>query len=191
MEHTSKSSIQERKIRVLFLPADPSTATPPRTNGLHPHDDESLMSSPSPVASTPQQGSHQPPVGPVSHVDSRPAHSKHLGEARESAFNPATSATSNIKSSVGAAAAGVARAIPTTQEELQAQLADAKATIAKLKQQAETSSGLRQRKAEPTREAKEHLQTTTSTEPGPTGGVTVQLTAILCLLSFLIAYFLF
>lgn len=189
IEQTAKSSIQEKKIRVTFLPADDVTATPPKTNGVSHRDDRTMVPSPSPEAVTPQRGSTEAPVGSVSRPESRPSDSRNLRDARDSAFNPATS---GVKSTVSAAAAGVARAIPTSSEDLQAQLADAKATIAKLREQVETSSGLRQRKAEPTRDSKEQLQTAVSThQQGPTGGVSVQITAILCLLSFLLAYFLF
>jgi hypothetical protein len=79
--------------------------------------------------------------------------------------------------------------VPTTTAELQAQLAAAKAQVLELKQQ--VGSGLRQRIPESTQKAKEQLQTATGTQNAPTGGVSVQITAALCLLSFLLAYFLF
>ncbi|KAJ4357688.1 phosphatidylinositol-binding protein scs2 [Didymosphaeria variabile] len=186
IEQTAKSSIQEKKIRVIFLPADGNISTP-QTNGAASHR-ESLLSSPSPEAVTPQRGSTEQPVGSVSRPESRPAESKNLGEARESAYNPATS--SGVAATVSAAAAGVANAIPTTSEELQAQLADAKATISNLRQQLETSTGLRQRKTEPTRDSKEQLQTAVSTQQAP-GGVPIHIAALLALFSFLLAYFLF
>ncbi|KAK7191054.1 hypothetical protein DPSP01_007775 [Paraphaeosphaeria sporulosa] len=184
IEQTSKSSIQEKKIRVLFLPADGSTATP-QTNGGTSHR-ESLLSSPSPEAVTPQRGSTQEPAGSVSRPAERPVDSKNLGDARESAYNPATS--TGVAATVSAAASSVANAIPTSSNELQAQLADAKATISSLRQQIE--SGLRQRKTEPTRDTKEQLQTAVAPQQAP-GGVPIQYAALLSLLSFLLAYFLF
>ncbi|KAF2692260.1 VAMP-associated protein [Lentithecium fluviatile CBS 122367] len=188
IEQTSKASIQERKIRVIFLPADDVEATPPpKTNGVGHQDQRSLHTSPSPEAVTPQRVSTEQPVGSVSRPESRPADSRNLGQARESAHNPATS---GISSTVGAAVASVASAVPTSSAELQAQLAEAKAQIVKLKQQVETSGGLRQRKSEPASGSKEQLQTAI-TQQAPTGGVSVQITAGLCLLSFLLAYFLF
>ena len=47
IEQTAKSSIQEKKIRVLFLAPDDasSSATPARTNGIS---RDSMLSSPSP-----------------------------------------------------------------------------------------------------------------------------------------------
>lgn len=186
IEQTAKSSIQEKKIRVNFLPADDVTATPPKTNGVS-HHERSILPSPSPEAVTPQRGSTEAPVGSVSRPDSRPAESKSLGEAKESAHNPASS----VKSSVTAAAASVANAVPTSSQDLQAQLTDAKATIAKLRQQVENSSGLRQRKTEPTHDSKAKLATAERVQQAPAGGVPVQIVAGLCLLSFLVAYFLF
>ncbi|KAF2441402.1 VAMP-associated protein [Karstenula rhodostoma CBS 690.94] len=186
IEQTAKSSIQERKIRVLFLPADGNAGTP-QTNGATSHR-ESLLSSPSPEAVTPQRGSTQEPVGSVSRPESRPTDSKNLGDARESAYNPATS--SGVAATVSAAASSVANAIPTSAGELQAQLADAKATISSLRQQLQTSAGLRQRKTEPTRDSTEQLQTAVAPQQAP-GGVPIQYAALLSLLSFLLAYFLF
>jgi predicted PurR-regulated permease PerM len=109
-----------------------------------------------------------------------------LGQARESASNPATS---GVAANVSAAASSVANAVPTSTAELQNQLAAAKAQILELTNQA--GSGLRQRMPESTQQVKEKLQTATSTQNAPTGGVSVQITAALCLLSFLLAYFLF
>jgi hypothetical protein len=93
-------------------------------------------------------------------------------------------------SSIGAVAAGVVNAIPTSSADLQAQLADAKSTIDKLRQQVETSAGLRQRKPDSTSDSKGQLATTERAQ-APAGGVPVQIVAGLCLLSFLLAYFLF
>ncbi|PVH98516.1 MSP domain-containing protein [Periconia macrospinosa] len=186
IEQTSKSSIQERKIRVIFLPADADhLSTPSKTNGVK-YDDSIVSSPPSAEAVTPQRGSTETPVGSVSRPESRPAGSKNLGEARESVYNPATT---GITSSVGAAAAAVSNAIPTSSADVQAQLAEAKAQIVHLKQQLE--SGLRQRKPDSSKSAKEQVQSTLSTQQAPAGGVSVQITALLCLVSFLLAYLLF
>jgi len=190
IEQTAKSSIQEKKIRVLFLPADDSTATPGRVNGVKHDDEPSMLLSPSPEAVTPQRGSTTP-VGSFSRPESRPAESKHLGDAVASANNPATSGQ---RSAVGAAAATVANAIPTSTGDLQAQLSEAKAQILKLKQQVE-QHGLRQRKGEAV--VQDSRDTATAGRAGmgvqqaPAGGVPVQIVAALCLLCFLIAYFLF
>ena len=182
IEQTDKKSIQERKIRVVFLP--PEDGTPPpaykAVNGVGAHD---ANRSPSPEAVTPRHSTSTAPSGSVSKPESRPADSKNLGEAVASANNPATS-----RSSVGSAANTVGSYVPTSSDELKAQLAEAKATIAKLRSQAE--EGLRQRK--PVATSQETSKGATATQEHATaGGVSLQITAVLCLLSFLLAYFLF
>ncbi|KAF2198526.1 VAMP-associated protein [Delitschia confertaspora ATCC 74209] len=197
IEQTNKSSIQERKIRVNFLPADNVLATPAPTNGVS-HDERSTLGSPSPEAVTPQHRSTvtSAPVGPVSRPESRPEGNKHLGDARESAYNPATSgATSGTQtqSTVAAAVAGVTNVIPTSSADLQAQLDSAKATINNLRKQMEQSNVLRQRKGDSTGvdAPKEPVSAALGLQQAPAGGVPVQIVAGLCLLSFLLAYFFF
>ena len=108
----------------------------------------------------------------------------------ESASNTAASA----QSTVGAAASSVASAIPTSGDDMRAQLAHAKATIAKMTRQSE-EQGLRQRKTEAVNQHSRERITTGTTDMGiqqqPADGVPVQIVAALCLLSFLLAYFLF
>ncbi|KAL1600279.1 phosphatidylinositol-binding protein scs2 [Nothophoma quercina] len=190
IEQTAKSSIQEKKIRVLFLPADAdSSSTPARTNGVS---RESMLSSPqSEAAVTPVRGPTEQAQGPVSRIEDRPAGSKNLGEIERETYNPSSGAGAGagIQQTVAAAAASVSNAVPTSQAELQAQLDAAKQQIARLTQQA--SEGLRQRKPDSTSGAKDQLATATQQQTAPAGGVSVQITALLCLVSFLIAYFLF
>ena len=129
--------------------------------------------------------------GPVSRIEDRPAGSKNLGEIERETYNPATGgsgAAAGIQQTVAAAAASVSNAIPTSQAELQAQLDAAKQQIARLTQQA--SEGLRQRKPDSVSGAKDQLATAIQ-QTAPAGGVSVQITALLCLVSFLLAYFLF
>lgn len=77
---------------------------------------------------------------------------------------------------------------------LAAQLAAAKETISKLQREAE-EQGLRQRKhdtaSQDTRERTATGSTATGFQQQPTDGVSVQVVAGLCLLSFLLAYFFF
>lgn len=185
IEQTNKSSIQEKKIRVLFLPADDVAATPAKANGIS---RESLATSATPEAVTPQRSAGEA-TGPVSRTDERPAGSKNLGEIKNESYNPAASA--GVGATVSAAAARVSNAIPVSQNDLKAQLEEAKATIARLTAQASEASGLRQRKTEPTQDSKAQLSTAAHPQTAPAGGVSVQITALLCLLSFLVAYFLF
>ncbi|KAG9385438.1 MSP domain containing protein [Pyrenophora tritici-repentis] len=186
IEQTAKSSIQEKKIRVLFLAPDDGgpNATPARTNGTR----ESMMPSPSPSheAVTPQRGASEV-SGPVSVPQDRPEKSKNLGEIKNEAFNPATGG--GMQSTYHAAAATLSNAMPSSGD-VEAQLAEAKAQIARLTQQLGDASGLRQRKGASAQDSKQS-STAINTQQAPAGGVSVQITALLCLVSFLLAYFLF
>ena len=86
-------------------------------------------------------------------------------------------------------ASSTAAAVPTSQEELQQKLAEANATITRLRDQA--AEGIRQRKPqESAQQAVESVKQ--SVQQGQAqGGVPVQIVAGLCLLCFLIAYFFF
>lgn len=79
-----------------------------------------------------------------------------------------------------------------TYEEIKAKLAQAEATIAQLKNDA--ASGLRQRKAAVTSEADNSKpsqpELAQATRQG-TEGVSVKVVAILCFVSFMLAYFFF
>lgn len=95
----------------------------------------------------------------------------------------------NFSSSIASAKSAVASAFPSTSE-MQAQLADAREQIQRLKDRL-ADQGLRQRKtgaeaggsAPPASMQQQHSQTAS--------GVPLQIVAGLCLLSFLIAYFFF
>lgn len=95
---------------------------------------------------------------------------------------------------MGAAASSVANAIPTSGDELKAQLAEAKAQITRLTQQTQ-EQGLRQRKSDAVNQDSKERITTGTTGMGiqqtPASGVPVQVVAGLCLLCFLVAYFFF
>lgn len=104
-----------------------------------------------------------------------------------------SAAAGAVAGAVTGAAASVAAAMPKSSEDLNAQLQEAKAQIAKLTSQVqEQGSGLRQRnvgsdsktKSSSTSSAAGMQQTTPN-------GVPVPITAALCLFSFLLAYLLF
>ncbi|KAI4259834.1 MAG: hypothetical protein L6R42_004368 [Xanthoria sp. 1 TBL-2021] len=184
IEKVSKSSIQERKIRVVFLPADGSGATPSQRHPQEAHlGDEAppaygspapSFGSPGPEAVTPMNRSTET----KSHVDSAGAQS----------------AIPHNQSTASAAVSNIAQGVPTSGEDLRAQLADAKATISRLTQQVE-EQGLRQRKTDAVNQDSRERITTGTTGMGiqqqPADGVPVQIVAALCLLSFLLAYFFF
>ncbi|KAF2742394.1 VAMP-associated protein [Sporormia fimetaria CBS 119925] len=184
IERTSKQSIQEKKIRVNFLPADQSQS--PAMHNAASYNEDSMISSPSPEAVTP----HRPAEASTGSVSARKESFPDDTKDAQSTTSQAASAVSGIKSAVGSVAAGVASAVPTSGADLQAQLDEAKATIEKYRQQAVESTGLRQRKPEPSSEAASQLATAERVQ-APAGGVSVPTVAVLCLVSFLLAYFLF
>ena len=160
VEKTAKGSIQERKIRVNFL-------APGGANGVatHSEDEPPAYSSP-----TPQFGSPAAAAATTS--------SKSMTDSKSS---PSAAESSGV----GSAYAAVANAVPTSSEDLQQQLAAAKAQISKLTSQL-SDPQLRQREVQ---EASEKMQSVV--QQSNESGVPVQIVAGLCLLSFLIAYLFF
>lgn len=191
VDDAEKSFVQEKKIRVVFLPpADGSgaAATPLRNgvNGISSHETPDTAPpaysnrSPSPEeAYTPATRMSTNIVGPVSKIEEEPAANKHLGDAKASSTNPATSgALASAASAVGAS--------PETLEALKAKLADAQATIASYAQE----GGLRMRKVAAGETTNATVNDMANRVQGPQG-VPVQIVAALCLLSFLLAYLFF
>ena len=171
IEKTAKSSIQEKKIRVNFLPSGgASVAT---TNGVSTHgvstQAEQLPAYSSP---TPQFGSPAPSEKPRS---------------EQAATEQVQSTASNVAHQTGlySAAATVANAVPTSSNEVKEQLAAAQAQISKLTSQVQDPQ-MRQRKST---EGQEKVQAVV--QQSSQGGVPLPIVAALCLLSFLIAYLFF
>jgi hypothetical protein len=198
VDNADKSLVQEKKIRVVFLPALDSSAhaaaaaaasNTPQKNGINGHSDDAAppaYRSPSPPeeTSTPQQRNN--PVGPVSTLDSEPAGNKHLGDSKASAFNPETSSSSANNTATSAVTA-VLSPIPTSYEDLKAQLAQAQATIASYSQE----GGLRMRKAAVVAGEDNPEISEVAARQSTIEGVPIQIVAALCLLSFLLAYLFF
>lgn len=171
--------------------------------GTNADDEPPAYGSPISNATTPAQKSAAAPSDSVSTFDDRPAYVKSLDNAKGSAFNPAmqqdnsTSQPAAIANRASNAASGaaqsVASAVPTTSEELKDQLAKANAQISRLTAQAAESSGLRQRKGDSVTESTRGTsgpQTGVGLQQAP-GGVPVPLVAVLCFISFILAYLLF
>ncbi|CCC12345.1 hypothetical protein SMACR_05523 [Sordaria macrospora] len=171
-----KSQIQEKKIRVLWLPAFGEETT-------------------SPVAATPIRPSTS------SRVEETPAPFTSPSETRSSTadtreIKQEPDLAENFQNTVAAAATTVQNTASETYEQLKEQLAKAQATIASL--QNDATSGLRQRKAavaDAVGEQASNVQATAqdlaqSARQG-TEGVPVQIAAVLCLVSFLLAYIFF
>ncbi|KAL2262462.1 hypothetical protein VTK26DRAFT_1246 [Humicola hyalothermophila] len=191
-----KSAVQEKKIRVSWLPpADEGrlqpTATPSRqaaANGVEATPE--TVAAPAPFASPNQD---------------TPASTQRQPEARSSpkpepeSTQPTSNTTSAAlaSSSASAAASALKSTTADTYDELKQQLAKAEATIASLK--TEMASGLRQRKATAATGAAEPDAPTAGaagqelaqSSRQATEGVPVQIVAVLCLASFLLAYFFF
>ncbi|AEO57077.1 hypothetical protein MYCTH_2091488 [Thermothelomyces thermophilus ATCC 42464] len=183
-----KSAIQEKKIRVSWLPPAseaPShpVATPVRQAAANGFD--ATPDTAPPAYSSPQdETTILEDTTAVSHAGHNEPESTQATQATAFAA-PATNVATTVKS-----------AAAETYEELKEQLAKAEATIASLKN--EVASGLRQRKtgaasedssAEGAKLAQAERQT--DQPPRPTEGVPVQVVAVLCLVSFLLAYFFF
>jgi len=113
---------------------------------------------------------------------------------RKTLGHSANNTAASAQSIVGAAASSIANAIPTSTDNLRAKLDQANGTIARLTKQVE-EQGLRQRKTDAVNQDSRERITTGTTGMGiqqqPADGVPVQIVAALCLLSFLLAYFLF
>ncbi|KAL8633036.1 hypothetical protein Q9189_001290 [Teloschistes chrysophthalmus] len=188
IEKANKSSIQERKIRVAFLPVDGNASTPSHHNvyGAHLGDEAPpAYGSPAPSFGSPGPDA----VTPMNHS----ANFSTNGRAETNQMND-ESVASKTQATSSAAASGIANPVPTSGDDLKGQLADAHATIRRLKDQTE-SQGLRQRKTDAVnQDARERITTGTTgmgVQQQPADGVPVQIVAALCLLSFLLAYFLF
>ena len=97
-------------------------------------------------------------------------------------------------STTGAAALNATNTAPTNGDDTKAQLAQARDQNQALKSQVE-EQGLKQRKTDAVNQDSRERITTGTTGMGiqqqPADGVPVQIVAALCLLSFLLAYFLF
>lgn len=244
VEQSARASIQERKIRVSYLPpanADSHLTPVSKMNGARdatPNSDPPPYSTPTSAAKikggdsdTPSRSTHAvAPVGPVSVPASRPAGNHHLGEAKASAFNPAMtnddvndvgeakatdyhhaaehdekqSTTGKLSSSM----AHLKETVPTSTEELKAALAEAQAKIARLTSrgarddEGEGEGGtMRQRKFTEQAGAMKDSVAGSLKNMAPSqekqqqivrsAGVAVPVVAVLCLLSFLVAYVFF
>ena len=171
---------------MIFLPADNTSATaasetPSKTNGSN-QNDSAFAHSATPEAVTPHGSSAA--AGPTSSLDSKPAQSRSLGDALGSTFNPATKQEPTQGSSVPI--------IPTSVDDVKAQLAEANATIARLRKQAEDQGLLRRRNdGSGAKESGTSSGLSTAQVQQAASGVPVQIVAGLCLTCFLLAYFLF
>ncbi|PYH95149.1 VAMP-associated protein [Aspergillus ellipticus CBS 707.79] len=179
-EKASKTSLQERKIRVNWLAPDdtPVSEQAAETNGTVPEEEPPAYNSPSahyqtPAAALSSSANDTSPIPPPDFSD-KPKREVSTPQTKE---GPATSTKSPI---VGKQ--------PNLSDDLKAQLSEAQAQILALKERL-ADQGLRQRKiGGETEKAPAPLA---QQQPQSEAGVPLQMVAGLCLLSFLIAYFFF
>jgi len=187
VDEAEKSSVQEKKIKVVYLPAEGSgAAVTPLKNGLN-----GISNGATPDTAPPAYTSQRSPSpeetytpdtrrsvgGPSVKLEDEPANARSTGDAKASASNPAT---------FSSAAAAVANAAPMSYDELKAKLAEAQATIASYAQE----GGLRMRKVAKGETSNETVNDIAHRVQG-TQGVPLQVVAALCLVSFLLAYLFF
>lgn len=183
VDEAEKGTVMEKKIRVVFLPAAGSDSsaqavTPLRkVNGVEKEPAPPAYRSPSPEAPTftPQAKNIAAPSAPAPKVESEPVSSKPVVEAKVSAPSPVDS---SLRNSVASAVTAVSSNVPSSD--------DVKSTG--------QDAGLRQRKATGTSAeafspgANEMAQRLQQQAPQ---GVPVQVVAVLCFLSFLLAWIFF
>ncbi|KAK7972966.1 phosphatidylinositol-binding protein scs2 [Apiospora saccharicola] len=163
-----KSQVIEKKIRVVFLSprgsagAGPSEVQTPKRESTTSNGYEATPDAAPPAYSSPSDYRQDDKSEDIKHEESSP-------------------------SVLANAAAAASTAASVTYEELKVQLEKAQQTISQLKQD---QGGLRQRKAGPGEEKSTSAQLGQQVRQG-TEGVPIQMTAILCLLSFLLAYLFF
>jgi hypothetical protein len=199
LDTSDKSTIQERKIRVNWLPAasDGANGSPPvavtpskpsAVNGVSKIRIGFVI-----LCLTAVQKANDTPEAsrtyssPAIRVDSPSASAPPPYDDADDKGHPDDSRDipAAVAQAASQAASTVRSAAKLTYEELQAKLSQAEAQLATLKE-----SGLRQRKGAAETEKKPVAQLAQATAQS-IQGVPVKITALLCLLAFLIAYFFF
>ncbi|KAI1402039.1 VAMP-associated protein [Hypoxylon fuscum] len=166
-----KSAIVEKKIRVVFLP-------PPGAPGTA-HLETPKKSS---VANGTQA---TPDVAPPAYSSPNEYNGSQAEPAEEREIK-----REEVASAAGIAAISATSSSDPSRDELKQQLIEAEKLIARLKQDSE---GLRQRKATSTNESKPNTKSAelAQTVRSGTEGVPIKLAAVLCFLSFMLAYLFF
>ncbi|KAI1113021.1 putative integral ER membrane protein Scs2 [Nemania sp. NC0429] len=177
-DNIDKSAVQEKKIRVVFLDPDSSPAaaaaaitTPNKSTPVNGNADATPEVAPPAYSSPSNYGTEQSEPKSSIKEESRPEEKPKPSFAAPVAVTPA-------------------KPSEPSREELKEQLIQAEKLIAQLKQD---DGGLRQRKTGGTAEEKKSAKPAELAQAVRTGteGVPIQITAILCLVSFLLAYIFF
>jgi len=175
VDEAEKSSVQEKKIRVVYLAGEGAAsaatgaATPLRngSNGTHTQ---------TPTEAPPAYSSNRSPSPETFTPQTRPSVASKKSEDDISADAAAPSAI----------ASAISKATPLSYEELQAKLAEAQATISSYAQE----GGLRLRKVAAGETSNKTVNEVAHQIQGAQG-VPLQIVAALCLISFLLAYLFF
>jgi len=181
VDEAEKSSVQEKKIRVVYLPAEGAGAlATPLKNGINGASTAHETPEPAPPAYSTQRSpspeetytpeTRRSTTGPQSGVKSNDEDARSLADARSTHSNPS-----------------LAGSVPPTYEEMKAKLAEAQATIASYSQEA----GLRMRNVAKGETSNETVNNLAHQVHQSTQGVPLQIVAALCLISFLLAYLFF
>ncbi|KAL3450735.1 PapD-like protein [Aspergillus insuetus] len=179
-EKASKSSIQERKIRVTWQPADdPSAENQEELNGTNVTEEE-------PPAYSSPKGNFETPAAPIAKGtnDSSPIPPPDFNDSVKREYS-----TPQVKEAKATSAKSPTASSGNTNADYESRLSDANAQIQRLKEKL-ADQGLRQRKIggesdkSPAALVQQQAQSIEA-------GVPVKIVAGLCLLSFLIAYFFF
>jgi len=168
-----KSTVQEKKIRVVYLQAQDHLATTPMKNGNTPDAPPAYSSnrSPSPEAFTPDNRASY--TAPPSHIKQEVP--EPLQSARE------------IRSAASSVATKLANVAPMSYGELEAKLADAEAKIAGYARE----GGLKMRQVAKGVTGNKTVDDVAHRTVQAAQGVPLQIVAALCLVSFLLAYIFF
>ncbi|RQM05480.1 hypothetical protein DH86_00001515 [Scytalidium sp. 3C] len=179
VDAVEKSSVQEKKIRVAFLPPQvaheaTTPVKPASTNGVNGAANSAPDATPAAAYLSPQTEEQATPDA----------------KYRNAAQEPSTEtkpADNKVSAAITTGATAVSNAIPSY-DDLKAQLADAQTKLASYAQE----SGLRLRKPAGGQEATTPEGTTEVAQRAhATEGVPIQIVAALCLISFLLAYLFF
>lgn len=176
VDDAEKSSVQEKKIRVVYLSPESSTsgaAVTPLKNGVN------GVSTETPDTAPPAYSNRSPSPEETFTPDNRRTSSVVKNDDES-----AKSATSN---QAGPSIAQQAAAAAPTYEEIKAQLEAAQATLASYAKE----GGLRMRKVAKGETDNETVNNIAHQVQAGTQGVPLQIVAALCLISFLLAYLLF
>ncbi|KAI9657494.1 MAG: phosphatidylinositol-binding protein scs2 [Trizodia sp. TS-e1964] len=190
VDRNGRSTIQEQKIRVVFLPPSGdggSLSTQRLTNGMYGVDDSTSVG---PPAYSPPSPHHLATPESSSHNSSNARNLRQSTPYSDTETSVAyETAPSNTVSS---AVAGVSNEIPSMPELKEAVVGAKETAMSSIAQH--DDQGLRQRKAGGESSSQKEKTPSLLATLAPTQaseGVPVQIVAILCLLSFLIAYLFF